>query len=75
MSATAGDARAFAREVAESYTLHARQIAFDARTGPGRIVDLPELAGQLTMDLDQAPDIAALRQVGFVMKGGKIYRR
>lgn len=53
--------RSLAREIADAFALHARQIDF-ARTGDARREsELPELAGQLTLDLDQAPDIAALR--------------
>ena len=49
--------RALAREIAEAFALHAREAALrqkDAR-------DLPELAAKLTLDLDLAPDLAALR--------------
>jgi hypothetical protein len=52
--------RAFAREIASAFTFHARQIAL-LRPKPSHKPDLPELAGQLTLDLDQAPDIAVMR--------------
>lgn len=53
--------RALAAEIASAYAMHAR--ALDFRPPPNRrdVRDLPELAGQVTLDLDQAPDIAALR--------------
>ncbi len=53
--------RALAGEIANAFALHAR--ALDYRPSPDwqHTHDLPELAGQLTLDLDQSPDITALR--------------
>ncbi len=53
--------RAFAREAAEAFTLHAREI--DARQSESRRprTNLPELAAQFTLDLDLAPELGALR--------------
>jgi len=49
--------RALASEVADAFTLHAREAASGAPVSR----DLPEVAAQLTLDLDLAPDLMALR--------------
>jgi hypothetical protein len=50
--------RALAGEIAEAFMLHARAITAQGTTQR----DLLELAAQLTLDLDLAPDLAALRE-------------
>lgn len=49
--------RSLAGEIADAFARHAR----DAASRPGGPMDLLELAAQLTLDLDLAPDLAALR--------------
>ncbi len=53
--------RALARETAEGFTLHAREIDLRRIERGRRGSDLPELAAQLTLDLDLAPELALLR--------------
>jgi hypothetical protein len=53
--------RALARETAESFTLHAREFALRAAATGQKQTDLPEVAAQLTLDLDLAPELAGLR--------------
>ena len=55
--------RSLAREVAASFTRHAavQSRVPIGRRGAGPLRSLLELAGQLTLDLDLAPDVAALR--------------
>jgi hypothetical protein len=56
--------RSLAREVADAFTWHATVQAHgpSVQRGNQSPQDLLELAGQLTLDLDLAPDVSALRR-------------